>query len=155
MTAESPRYVDAGPMLLAGLDRNYTFQNMSEIPAQWNVFGPYIGNVPGQSGKVAYGLCHNMTDAGFDYLCGVEVAPGSALPAGFSAEQLPAQRYAVFPHRDHVSKLSETIDHIMHAWLPASGHKLVAEPFLFERYGESFDPQIGSGDVEVWLPIQA
>ena len=26
-------------------------------------------------------------------------------------------------------------------------------PDFFERYGEAFDPQLGMGDVEVWIPV--
>ena len=27
-------------------------------------------------------------------------------------------------------------------------------PAFFERYGEAFDPQTGTGGIEVWLPIK-
>ena len=43
---------------------------------------PYIGNIPGQIGRTAYGVCCNSDEEGnFDYICGVEVADFSELPA--------------------------------------------------------------------------
>jgi hypothetical protein len=42
-------------------------------------------------------------------------------------------------------------------WLPESRHKAAraaaGAPDFFERYGEVFDPQLGMGDVEVWIPV--
>jgi predicted transcriptional regulator YdeE len=42
-------------------------------------------------------------------------------------------------------------------WLPESRHKAAraaaGAPDFFERYGEGFDPQLGMGDVEVWIPM--
>jgi hypothetical protein len=42
-------------------------------------------------------------------------------------------------------------------WLPESRHKTAraaaGAPDFFERYGEVFDPQLGMGDVEVWIPV--
>jgi predicted transcriptional regulator YdeE len=28
-------------------------------------------------------------------------------------------------------------------------------PYMFERYGEGFNPQTESGDIEIWIPLQA
>ena len=154
MNLESPRIIDGEPMLIAGLDERYNCDNTSGIPGQWGRFGPHIGNIAGQIGKAAYGVCHEMADAGFRYLSGVEVTSADGLPEGFSAVKLPAQRYAVFPHCEHVSRLNETMDAIWSKWLPESGNKAANSPVALERYGESFDPQSGIGDVEVWLAIE-
>ena len=153
MSGDQPRFVDAGPLRIAGLDRAYKFAEIGGIPGQWADFGPFIGRMPGQVGKVSYGLCHHMSDTGITYLAGVEVADDALLLDGIHAERLSAQRYAVFPHREHVSKLSETMRYIWSAWLPSSGSAVVDSPVIFERYGESFDPAVGSGDIEVWLAI--
>src|SRR5207253_7533104 len=154
MNLESPRIVDAKPMLIAGLDQRYEYDKTSEIPAQWGRFAPHIGSIPGQVGGVCYGVSHEMDKTGFRYLAGVDVTSADGLPEGFSILQLPAQRYAVFPHREHVSKLSETCGAIGSQWLPQSGYEAVDSPVMLERYGEGFDPRTGMGDVEVWLPIK-
>ena len=42
-----------------------------------------------------------MSSDGFEYLSGVEVKEGAALPAEFKIVQLPAREYVVFTHADH------------------------------------------------------
>jgi AraC family transcriptional regulator len=154
---ESPRFVDEQCRVIAGLRGHYTRETMSDIPSLWERFVPYLGRIPGQVGVVAYGVCFPSSD-GFDYLSGVEVLSGSGLPEDFSVVTMPVQRYAVFAHRGHVSKLHETCDAIEREWLPKSqyafAHGMPGTPGFFERYGKDFDPHTGSGDVEVWVPIK-
>jgi AraC family transcriptional regulator len=154
---EPPRYEDGITKLIAGLRGHYTRATMNEISGLWQRFTPYLGGIPGQVGGVAYGVCFPSSD-GFDYLSGVEVLSSSGLPDGFSVVSMPVQKYAVFSHRGHVSKLHETCDAIEREWLPRSQHAFahgtLGAPGFFERYGEGFDPRTGSGDVEVWVPIK-
>ena len=93
----------------------------------------------------------------FHDLSGVEVGESSALPEQFSRVRIPAQRYVIFPQREYVSKLRYTVNAIWSQWLPESRHKAAraaaGAPDFFERYGEGFDPQLGMGDVEVWIPV--
>jgi AraC family transcriptional regulator len=157
MSHEAPRF-EAGPSLvIAGLRGHFTLATADGIPAQWQRFVS-LGRVPGMIGAVEYGLCFPMS-SGFDYMCGVEVSGVADLPNDFSHTTIPAQRYAVFAHREHVSKLRNTLDHIWHKWFPSSGYKPVqpagGAPAFFERYGEGFDPRTGMGDVEVWMPMQS
>jgi AraC family transcriptional regulator len=158
---EPPRLENRAPLLIAGLRGSYTAETRTEIPALWQRFGSQIGNVPGQVGGVAYGVCFKPStgEEGFGYLSGVEVSGVSGLPQEFSHVSLPARRYAVFPHRGHVSELYQTCDAIWQTWLPGSGHEVVPAgpggPTFFERYGEAFDPGKGMGDVEVWIPIES
>jgi AraC family transcriptional regulator len=157
---EAPRFENGKVLLIAGLRNRYTAESMNNIPDQWQRFAPHIGTVPGQVGRVTYGLTFlSGNDAGIDYLSGVEVSSCSGLPAEFRCVSIPALRYAVFAHRDHVSKLTETCDAIGRKWGPGSGYELVrgsAEvPDFFERYTEEFDPGTGMGGMEVWIPIKS
>jgi len=154
---EVPRFENSKALLIAGLSEHYTSEAMKNIPELWRRFAPHIGNIPGQVGRVAYGLCFNGPD-GIDYLVGVEISSASGLPDEFSFATIPAQKYAVFPHREHVSKLYETLDAI-DKWLPGSGLEVprgIPEgPSFFERYSEEFNPQTGMSGMEVWIPIQS
>jgi len=151
---ERPRFEKGRPLLVAGLMERYTCETSKAIPAQWQRFAPHIGNIPGQVGATAYGVRYNSDDAGnFDYLCGVDVSDFSELPPGLSRIRIPAQRYAVFSHRDHISTIRSTVYTIWNKWLPESGHEVVDAPD-FERYSEGFDPQTGTGGVEIWIPIE-
>lgn len=152
---EPPRFVDAPQMLVAGLSARYSCDASAAIPAQWQRFIPHLGNIPGQIGKVAYGVVYNTDDAGnADYLCGVQVADFSNVPSEWTRLRIPAQRYAVFPHRDHVSTIRRTWNTLFNKWLPESGHRVADAPEL-ERYGGNFDPRTGVGDIEIWIPIRS
>lgn len=151
---EQPRFENGKPLLIAGLNGRCSSENSDDIPAQWQRFQPYIGNILGQVGQTAYGVIYNSDGAGrFDYLSGVEVSDFSRLSDGLSRVQIPAQRYAVFSHRGHVSAIRSTCDAIWNKWLPESGHQAAGGPF-FERYGKEFNPQAGMGGVEIWIAIK-
>lgn len=76
------------------------------------------------------------------------------LPNEFRTVRLAPQKYAVFEHFDHVSALRRTAYTIWNKWLPQSGHEAAEAP-SFERYGAAFDPQTGTGAIEVWLPLKS
>jgi AraC family transcriptional regulator len=152
---EPPRFENHKTLLVAGLSERYNSETCAGIPAQWQRFGPHIGHIPGQVGRVAYGVICNSDDAcNIEYICGVEVADFSRIPAEFSRIRIPEQRYAVFTHRDHVAAIRRTWLTILNKWLPESGHRVAEAPEL-ERYGEEFDPRTGNGGLEIWIPIQS
>lgn len=104
---EPPRFASGKPLLIAGLRERYSHETIAGIPAQWQRFQPYLGHIPGQVGRTAYGVCCKSDDEGrLDYLAGVEVAERSDLPPEFSHVGLPAQDYAVFVHLGHISATS-------------------------------------------------
>jgi AraC family transcriptional regulator len=156
---DAPRFENGKALLIAGLRRRYISKTMESVRVQWQRFAPHIGNVPGQVGRAAYGLCFNTTSPGIDYLSGVEVLSCANLPGEFSCISIPAQRYASFLHREHVSRVWDTCDAIGKQWFPASGHELARAsgdaPDFFERYTEAFDPRTGMGGIEVWIPIKS
>ena len=151
-----PRFEDCKPMRIAGLAERYNGDN-SGIPAQWQRFMPHIGGIPGQVGRAAYGVVFDSLKGAysFGYLVGVEVDDVERLPPGFGHLEIPAQRYAVFPHDGHVTDIPRTMRAIFGEWLPASRHEHAADGTdFFERYGEAFDPRTGRGGIEIWLPIR-
>ena len=78
------RFENLPAMLLGGRSASYTRQTRTEIPVQWKQFVPFIGKVPGQIGSAVYGVAWNgKRDGSFNYLSGVEIKPGSELPADF------------------------------------------------------------------------
>ena len=155
---EAPRFEYCKALLIAGLRERYTPETMKNIPELWQRFAPHIGNIPGQVGRAAYGLCFNARSAeGIDYMAGVEVSGSPGLPSEFTVATIPSQKYAVFPHREHVSKLRETLDAI-DKWLPGSGLEVASgtagAPDFFERYSEEFDPRTGMGGMEICVPLK-
>jgi AraC family transcriptional regulator len=156
---EPPRFENGKPLWIAGFRQHFTSETMKDMPSLWQRFAPHIGSTPGQVGRVAYGLCFNaQSPDGMDYMVGVEVSSPSHHRADFSVISIPAQRYAVFSHRDHVSKLHETLDAI-DKWLPGSALQVACGttdgPDFFERYSEEFDPRTGMGGMSVWIPLKS
>jgi AraC family transcriptional regulator len=149
-----PHFVTSPPLLVAGLGERYTWESGAAIPGQWQRFQREVHNIPARVGQVAYGVCCNGDDAGnFDYIAGVEVSDFSDLPRAFISVRIPAQKYAVFTHPDHVSTIRRTINTIWNQWLPASGLKAADAP-NFERYDEKFDPMTGNGGLQIWMPVR-
>jgi AraC family transcriptional regulator len=154
-SAPPVRFENGRVLLLAGIVQRYTCETSAGIPLQWQRFMPHIGNVPGQIGRTAFGVRWNGDEEGnFDYLCGIEVSGFSRLPAELAHVRIPAQKYAVFSHREHISTIRSTWVTIWNTWLPDSGHELADAPD-FERYGQEFDPRTGTGGFEIWVPIKA
>ena len=152
---QTPRFVDAPALLIAGLTERHRCDSVQSIPAQWQRFAPYIGHVPGQTGSAAYGVRSNFDDDGnFVYTCGVEVTGFDDIPNDLTQERIPAQRYAVFTHRGHIAAIRATWQAVFSAWLPSAGLEVVDAPD-FERYGDDFDAHSGMGNVELWVPVRS
>jgi AraC family transcriptional regulator len=154
-----PRLQERRSLLMAGLQEHYTAQTQNKIPEQWKQL-PF-GKIAGQLGHMAYGVVLNLNEktGEFDYFCGVEIATISPAHAKWKTYKSPEQKYAIFCHRENVSRLRDTIHAIFTTWLPTSGqtlaHPTPASPNLIEYYGPNFDPESGTGDMEVWIPIKA
>jgi AraC family transcriptional regulator len=151
---EPPRFETGKRLLIAGLGERYTCETSAAIPSQWQRFLPNLGQIPGQLGRTAYGVCCNSDDAGnFDYVCGVEVKDFSKLPPDWSRVRIPEQSYAVFHQREHISTIRSTWNTIWNKWLPESGFEAMDAP-NFESYGDDFDSFTGTGGFEIWIPIK-
>jgi AraC family transcriptional regulator len=153
-TLQPPRMENGQAFLVAGLGERYSFDNLAGLPALWQRFGPHLGNVPGQIGDVAYGVCYNTDDTGFDYIAGVEVRDFATLPSEFARLRVSPQRYAVFTHPGHVSTVRGAFMAIFNDWLPKSALSPADAP-VFERYDDRFDPRTGIGGFEVWVPVKS
>ncbi|MBX7104004.1 MAG: GyrI-like domain-containing protein [Gemmataceae bacterium] len=148
-----PRYETGREILVGGILASYTQGNIGEIPGQWQQFKS-IGPIPGQIGSDSFGVSLNCkADCSFDYLVGVEFDGDARLPAGFTTTRIPAGRYVVVPHTAPVSQIKETYDAIWSRWIPESGLKLASAP-MFERYTKDYNPQTGTGGIEIWIAVQ-
>lgn len=150
---EPPRFVERKATLIAGLGQRFEYENRDAIPALWERFRAYRGNISGEIDGAAYGVVANSDDKGFDYICGVEVADFSDIDAALAKIRIPPQKYVVFAHCDHISTIRNTMHAIWAKWLPQSGHTVADAPTL-ERYGKEFDAHGGSGGLEIWIPIK-
>lgn len=146
-----PRFENLSGFSAAGISRRYSMRERGKIPSQWESFIPHIGNIAGQKGMAAYGICHNSDEDGnMDYMSAVEVADASRAPEDLQTLSVPAAKYAVFAHSGHVSSINATWQAIFTGGL--AGQALAEGP-MFERYGADFDSRTGFGSMEIWIPI--
>lgn len=146
-----PRFVDAKTIRVAGLVR--PLRDPSRIPQQWQDFTPWIGNIPGGKTDATYGVCAMASgEDDLVYLTGVEIDGDPDLPAPLEAMTLAEGRYAVFEHVGHVSTIGATWHAILENWLPESGFEHLSRPD-FEKYDERFNPAMGDGICEIWIPV--
>jgi AraC family transcriptional regulator len=149
-----PKFVSGPAMLFVGLAQRQSFAATQEIPGQWRRFMAAYEDIPNKVTPIPFGISTNMDEDGnFEYMCGVQVSDASDLSKGLSKLSAPAQRYAIFQHLDHVSKIAATYSAIWNDWLPAHAHRVADGPCL-ERHLETFDPLTGLGGVEIWIPIE-
>lgn len=148
--------IDATPeMVIAGHNRGYTPDTAQEIPEQWSKFAPLIGKIAGQVGSTSYGVTWNVEpDCSFEYLTGVEISDPTQIGDDLNSVRLASRRYAVLTHQGHVSQLPATFDKIWSKWVPDCGLNVVKAP-CFERYASKFDPATGTGEVEIWIPLES
>jgi AraC family transcriptional regulator len=152
-TITPSRIARSDALLIFGLGQRY-HQTNAGIPSQWDKFLPYLGNIQGQVGNVAYGVICNTDDTGsIEYVCGVQVREFPADPAEFTRLRIPPQTYAVFEHKEHVSSVGSMWQTIWNHALSSAGHEATDGP-AFERYDEQFDGRTGLGGLEIWVPIK-
>jgi len=154
----TPSFADLAPLLLAGMREPLNEQSAQNIPLLWQKFAPYIGKISHQvEDRVAYGLCvssHESSNGCHYYMAACEVSEFADLPVDLSPLIVPAQKYAIFTHSLNVARIKETIDWVFDQWLPTSGFTHNPQSIhFFERYGEDYNPEVGAGDTEIWLPI--
>lgn len=148
------RFENGKALIIAGFGQRYNLATNNGIPALWQDFAAFMGKVPGQVGRIAYGVCCNPDgEGGFEYIAGVEVDTLEGLPEDFRSVELAPRHYAVFEHNGHISGIAQTTRAIWQEWLPASAHEAADAP-EFERYDERFDPLGGHGVMEIWLPLK-
>lgn len=148
-----PRIFDAEPMLFAGIGQRFDYADMGAIPLQWQRFAEHIGHIPGQVRGASYGVCTNSDADGLDYISAVEVKDFGDLPKDYTRLRVPAQRYAIFSHKGHISEIRSVIHAVFGTWIPQSKYEIADAPSL-ERYGPEFDPPSGTGGYEIWVPIK-
>jgi AraC family transcriptional regulator len=156
MALARPRIEIGKSLLMAGFRQSHRASETDrEIPRQWRRLWPYLGSLPNQVGSVSFGVvCESSRPGHSDYMCAIEVDDFSDLPPELDRMRFPQQTYAIFSHDGNVTSLQETRKSILEEWYPQSGLEAATTPD-FERYGESFDPVSGEGDMEIWFPVKS
>ena len=140
-------------MSFVGLFEPVTLDTTHLIPALWRRFMASYAEIGGKVESIPVGVIGPIDgDGRFDYGCAVQV-DGSAAPAAPMRQlNVPAQRYALFPHTGHVSTIRSTYSAIWNQVLPENGWTTPEAPGL-ERHHSTFDPLTGDGGITIWIPV--
>jgi len=154
---DDPRIEQRPLMRFAGILRRHPMSNPAGLPGQWQEFMAYLGNIDGQIGHAAYGVVDTSTaeKGDFDYLCGAQVTKFATPAPELKVLDIPARTYAIFSHKGHVTAIRSTIGAAYGDWLPRSGREASEDASFIEYYGPGFDPDSGTGDIEIWVPLKA
>lgn len=156
--AQLPALVTIGGFTVAGPSRRFDAASKSEIPRLWPVLIdalPLHGQLPGDAN---YGVVWNAdrADGSFQYMAGVRIEPGSELPNGFDALDVPAASYVVF--RITLSgaaihpQLQQAMATIWGESIPDSGLEPVDGP-VFELYDGRFAPNRAGAVIDFHVPV--
>jgi AraC family transcriptional regulator len=154
-----PRFIDHGPMTIAGIVRQFKPDTLSQLPLVWDEMQGRLGLVTGRVGGDAFGVWYDVLKGGgvFTYVAGAPVGEFAPIHPQFTRAFVPALHYAVFAHEGPPQELRRTMDAILSQWLPKSGREIYKQdenqPDFLERYSAEFN-KTGQGPVEIWLPIK-
>ena len=127
---------------------------LGSIAQFWQFYLPREHEIGGRIDQHAcYCLCIAGAGDEFRYVAGVEVQPGTTVPAGMVAVDVPAQRYAVFTHTGTVAGISDTFSHVYQHGL--QDNDLRRKPGIdFEYYDGRFLGSMNpASQLELYFPI--
>jgi len=139
-------------------------KNSEDIPKFWQA---YCGDgrqekllaEPFAKGRAEYGacLCADPASGEFDYVIGVEVGEGCAVPAGYHACVLPEALYAVFSTppsggENFVAAIQGTWNYIFSEWFPGSGYEYADGGADFELYDERCHGEANKV-IDIYIPV--
>jgi len=106
-------------------------------------------------GSATLGLSTNFDGRDFSYWIAREIEARSEVPPGMQTVTIPAQSYAVFTAAGEFPRsVWRTVDFIYNDWLKRSGHRRASGPDC-EWYDSRYDVATGSGEVDLYVPIDS
>jgi len=152
-----PTFVTRPAFNVVGLCYQGTNQNQ-EIAAMWGDFNRREKEATAIAvpNTLYYGVCNmiaGLPEGHFEYVAGIEVPDGAPVPAGMVIRQVPAARYAVFPHRGSLDGLHATFERIHSEWLPASGLEPTGSLDM-EVYTDEFKDFAPDSVLYVYVPVK-
>ncbi len=119
----------------------------------WEKFMPRMHEIKNPVPKVAYGLCKDTPEEGFDfkYWAALEVTKVEDVPEGMVEVNVPKAKYAVFIHKGKMCDVGQTWGKIYCEWFKESKYK--PGPIGFEYCEEDKIKDIENVEVELWCQI--
>ena len=137
---------------VVALARSFTMDTRHEIPALWGELWTHDFGLDGLDLQTAFGVSFDVTQQGFRYGAGYEVASPDVTPTGGCVITLAAGTYARFSARVQMAQIPQMFDWVFNTWLPGSGHTQAAGA-VFEVYPNDPEATEDRRLIEIWVPI--
>jgi len=160
-----PKIVSKDGFSVIGMVIKTTIKENAEgktIPRLWDKFNPRVKEISNVSRRVSYGICVNEKGLGpktfnetekFNYMAAVPVKKPAGIPKGMAMRTIPAQKYAVFTHKDSLDNLQFTLNYIYGIWVAKCGYELAPGPEL-ELYDHRFKFGQQNSELDIYVPIR-
>lgn len=152
VTLATPRIERPGRILTVGLAQTFSHENNHTIGQLWQRFMPYQPRIPHLVSFDTFGVVRARNEEEFDYVASMEVSSFLGTPPELQRVEIPPQKYLVFDHHDHISRLHNTIHTIINQWLPESEYTM-SNSIHFARIRGELNIDTGLGDISVWVPV--
>lgn len=163
----TPKFVALPAVKLAGFSLKTTMEdhkNKQAVPAFWEAYMTdgrmeKLHREPFVKSHSEYGACFSeSSETGeFDYMIGVEVKEGAAVPDGYRTCELPAATYAVFSTppsnaADFSRAIQGVWDYVFNEWFPSSEYEYASGCVDFELYDKRCMSEKGKV-CDIFVPV--
>ena len=161
---QQPIIAEKPPLTIVGQERSFIHSqspdanNLRVIGGLWREFLERDQKIPHRVGDAMYGVMYERPPGErkhpheMQYIAGVAVSSGDAIPAGLVARTIPATTFAVFLHRGPINQIATTVSEIYRQWLPASPYKHSGVADI-ELYDKRFCADSAHSEMEYWISI--
>lgn len=162
-----PKLIRLPALRLAGFVCSTTTrfgENFTAIPKFWRAYlndgrRERLWHEDFIKSTVQYGVCfpEEPITGNFQYLIGMELKEGAAVPPGYEIRELPSAAYAVFPSAPtddahFTAEVYNTWAYIYGWWLPQSGLYMDRRSCDFELYDGRAETETGK-ICDVYVPV--
>jgi predicted transcriptional regulator YdeE len=123
--------VTSPKLTVVGLGVDCPGYDGSGIGERWMQFNARCGELPEHGRAIGVSL---PRENGFYYVAGYAVQPGTAVPEGMEAAEVPAAEYYCYRFYDHPSQMPAAFGRIFHEGLAEAGRKTPHGPVCWEEY---------------------
>ena len=145
---------------VVGLGGEFSHANSTGISALWAEFRRRADEISPAIPGAAFGVSQGTPES-FEYIAGLP-SSGGEIPVGMTAREVPAGDYTRVVHTATAadSEAEKFADALKASYARAFGEMAAAGlkmggAVVVERYGENFNPEKMTGEMEIWIPVQA
>lgn len=139
---------------IVGLSCETSVQECQKVlPDLWDKFNKRVAEIKNRTGDVVYGvsITKNIETCEFTYIAGIEVTDFEDIPEGMVQEIIPKEKYMVYEHKGHISKIGESYCKIMEEFKKEC---IKENKIWLEVYGKDYVHNSDDSKMGIWCSIE-